>query len=923
MNFWSLTVACVVTLSLAEPTWGKEQPPIDFQRDIQPIFRKHCYSCHGPKKQRSGFRLDVKALALKGGELHQPTIVPGKSADSPLIQVIRSADEDVQMPPDGNRLPKETIALLARWVDEGAKWPDGADDTVLADPTKHWSFQPLRKPVIPASDGMWGNNPIDEFILTKLRQAEMQPAPPASRTDLIRRVYFDLIGLPPTVEEVEAFNSNPAPDAYEQLVERLLASPRYGERWAQHWLDVVRYADTHGYEVNTERPNAWPYRDYVIKALNADISYPQFVKDQLAGDQTGAHAATGFLVTSSVLLPGQIGKDAPSIRLARQDALDEIVINASQSFLGLSIGCARCHDHKFDPISQKEYYSMQAFFAGVEYEDREIPPADAKGSTTTRKELEQQLHNILIQRAMLEPAFGTGGRSQINPMLNVERFAPVTTTAVRMVIEKANRLEPCVDELEIFNISGKNAALTSSGGKVTATGSKESPNRHSLKFINDGTYGNSSSWMSHQVGRGEVTCEFPQPETIHRIHWGRDRLGEFQDRLATTYRFEYRDEQGKWHLLCDSTDRKPKVQPKPTPTAGQWHLFERILVKNLDAERKTLEQSLQAVKPQLVFAGQFRKPDDIRFLHRGDPEQPKEQVPPAPPAILGGKPLALDAAESTRRTYLADWIGSNSNPLTARVLVNRLWQGHFGIGIVASSSDFGISGTAPSHPELLEWLAAEFIESGWSIKAMHRLMVLSATYQQSGRILPEYLARDADCRLLWRYPTRRLDAEVIRDAMLAVNGRFNQEMGGSGYNLFDRRGGLTGFKPIESFDYRGRKRMIYAHRVRRERDAVFGAFDCPDFGQSTSQRRESTTPLQALSLFNSQFTIDESKAFAEKVIQQVGDDLNLQITTAYQLALGRKPDTTERALVTPIVQQHGLAVLCRVLYNSNEFLLIP
>jgi len=327
-----------------------------FVREVRPILEKHCYECHGSSKQKSGLRLDIKSAAFKGGDGYAPIIVPGKSDDSPLVQFIRGDDKEMLMPPKGSRLSANEIATVTKWVDEGAIWPDGVDLAKVEDRRDHWSFKPLAQPVLPEiREKSWPRDPIDQFILARLEKEGLKPALEADRATWLRRVTLDLTGLPPTPEQVSKFVRDKRPNAYRLAVDELLESPRYGERWAQHWLDVVRYADTHGFEVNTERPNAWPYRDYVIRALNKDTPGDRFIREQIIGDQLGEDAATGFLVTASVLLSGQIGADEPSKRLARQDSLDEIVMNIGQSFMGLSIGCARCHDHKFDPISQREY----------------------------------------------------------------------------------------------------------------------------------------------------------------------------------------------------------------------------------------------------------------------------------------------------------------------------------------------------------------------------------------------------------------------------------------------------------------------------------------------------------------------------------------------------------------------------------------
>jgi hypothetical protein len=428
--------------------------------------------------------------------------------------------------------------------------------------------------------------------------------------------------------------------------------------------------------------------------------------------------------------------------------------------------------------------------------------------------------------------------------------------------------------------------------------------------------------------------------------WGRDREGQFTDRLATSYVIEADDAAGEWRVVADSTDRAKFVpgdnKPASFSTAG-LNPDEMKEATRLMDEKKKLESGIKAAADgRLAFAGTFRAPDKIHLLNRGDPEQPKDEVEPAVLGVLGTTRLPKDVAEQERRRVLADWIASPQNPLTARVMVNRIWQGHFGTGLVETPSDFGRNGARPSHPELLDWLASEFERSGWSVKHMHRLIVLSAAYRQSSEasqsghrsaenlntdsLNTDYskaLQADADDRLLWRFHSRRLESESIRDSMLAISGKLNLKMYGRGFDLFNNRGGLSGFKPVESFSGDGLRRMIYAHKVRREREAVFGAFDCPDAGQSTARRRESTTPIQALNLFNSRFTLEQADAFAARVKAEVGDDSAKQIRRAYQLALSRNPTSAELADVRPVVAAHGLPTLCRALFNSNEFLFMP
>ncbi len=805
------------------------------------------------------------------------------------------------------------------------------------DATGHWAFEPLSReaPPHPNATG-WARTIPDLWVLDALEKAGLDPSPEADRVAWLRRVHFDLTGLPPDPQACQAFEQDPRPDAPERVVEALLQSPAHGERWGQHWLDVVRYADTHGFEVNTERPHAWPYRDYVIGAFNADRPYPEFIREQLAGDQSGFDAATGFLVTASVLLPGQIGADEVSKRLARQDALDEIVVNTSQSFLGLSIGCARCHDHKFDPISSRDYFGMQAFFAGVEYGDRPLNDPESQARRDRLRDWRQRKSVVESSLSRMDPIARPGSptnhpptRVAVRARMNTDRFVPVTARRLRFTVLRTPSLEPCLDEVEVWSPDGRNVALASAGTRVSSSGDTTVENRHELRFVHDGVYGNSHSWMSSEKGRGWVVLEFPEPRRIDRVSWGRDREGEFADRLATDYRIEVETDTGDWITVADASDRKPFQGANPTDDEREIPLSgldpkTRQEAQALLAERLRLEREIAgAVASQQAFAGIFRKPDRIHLLRRGDPEQPGPEVAPGVPEVLGSMRLPADAPESERRRALAHWLAQPGQALIARVMVNRIWQGHFGTGLVDTPSDFGRTGSRPSHPGLLDWLAGEFMASGGSSKHLHRLIVLSSTYRQSSRLRPEAAARDTDARLLWRYPPRRLDSEPIRDAMLAVSGELDRRRGGRGFDLFDQRGGLSGFKPVESFPPEGLRRMVYAHKVRREPEAVFGAFDCPDAGQSTARRRESTTPIQALNLWNSRFTLERSSAFARRVRHEAGAEPRDQIQRAFRLALARRATGPEEQEALEAVHAQGLEVLCRALFNSNEFLFIP
>jgi len=744
-------------LAIALVCRGLAAEPVDFVRDVRPILDAHCIRCHEGERAESGFRLDVRAKALAGGDGHGLAIVPGKSAESNLVRFARGGAGVPRMPPADSGVapvPAAAVDLLARWIDGGATWPDGVDRVRLADPADHWAFRPVTvtsPPEVQRAD--WPAGDIDRFILARLEDAGLAPAAPADARTWLRRVTLDLTGLPPTPEEVEVFVAEPSAAARQRVVEKLLASPRFGERQAQHWLDVVRFAETDGYEVNTERPHAWRYRDWVVDAFNRDLPFDRFVTDQVVGDATGADAATGFLVTAAVLLPGQIGADDVSKRAARQDALADILVNLGDALLGLSVGCARCHDHKFDPLPARDYYALQAFFAGVHYGDRELP----------------------------DPATG-----RIEALL---RFA--------------------------------------------------------------------------------------------------------RQRLATA-------------LDADDAERDGAA-----------------------ADVTRLEAELVAVR-RFVYGGRFTEPEPTWLLRRGDAEQRGERLAPATPGLFaptaGSVSLAADAPEQERRRALAAWLVRPDHPLTARVIANRIWQTHFGTGLVETANDFGRSGTPPSHPQLLDWLAARLVAEGWSLKALHRLIVLSATYGQSSETDQRAGAIDAGCRLLWRFPPRRLEGEAIRDSILAVAGTLDLTAGGRGFDLFTTRGGLSGFPPIESFTGAGLRRMIYSHRIRMEKESVFGAFDCPDAGQTIGRRRQSTTPLQALALLNSPFTVDQSAALATRVGAETAgaaDPTGAAVARAFALVLGRAPEPDEADEARRLVADHGLPALARVLFNAGEFLFIP
>jgi mono/diheme cytochrome c family protein len=928
---------------------------VDFARDIEPIFKQSCFQCHGTGEISGGLKLGHRSNILSGGDSGEPAAVVGHSDQSKLVNLIARIDPDQVMPPKGDPLSTKQIGLVRAWIDQGLKMPEEKAEQVTL-----WSFQPVKKVDPPRLADPWAAQPIDAFVLEKLRANNLNPTPPADRVQLIRRVYLDTLGLPPSPEEIDRFVHSRDPKAYERLVDEVLASPHYGERWARHWLDVIRFADTDGYENNAERRNSYPFRDYLIRAFNQDRPLDRMIVEQLAGDAVGEDAATAFIVGGAVDRVGS--PDIVLTRTQRQDELADMVGTTGTAFLGLTVGCAKCHDHKFDPISQRDYYCMQAVFAGVEHQERPLKYIDG-GETEAAKAF----------------AADPGKRPAVSPIKNEENFPATLARSVRFTIRATNDgSEPCIDELEIYEapdaisdmkaspdktagdgpaksserknsnkdakafgegnskgsagssakttfvattantpIAGgatpeklvtaketkarkgkgktpaRNVALASAGAKVSSSGNFSGSEKHKLDHVNDGKFGNDNSWISNEAGRGWVQIDFPSEVSIDRIVWGRDRRRNFSDRLATDYVIEVATQPGKWRKVASGDDRR----------------------------------SLAAKLP-MVYAGSFVQPGPSYRLNRGDPMQPKEQV--VAEAIsslvsrLGSLGLKADSPEQQRRLALAHWIARPDNPLTPRVAVNRLWQHHFGAGIVASPSDFGRMGTPPTHPELLDWLAGELVRNGWHLKAIHRLILLSNTYQQADVPNPQGLATDATCRWLWRFPTHRLEAEAIRDSVLMASGAIDLTMYGHGFSVFEPNNNYVRvYNPRTTWGPAEWRRMVYMIKIRREPDGVFGAFDQPDAGQVCPKRSRSTTAIQALNMLNSSFMVQQSKMLAERVEREVGKKTPDCIRRAFLLTVGRAPEPDELAAGERLATDHGITSVCRALFNSNEFLFLP
>jgi hypothetical protein len=723
---WNLFATFVWTLLLmrfplgllsAEATVDKGSP--DFDTEVRPLLVKHCVACHSGSAAKGGLDLTNLAAATKGGE-SGVAIVPGNVEKSLLWTKISLAE----MPPE-KPLDEGTKSVLRRWITSGAQWGAGPIDLLGTTTDQRagydwWALQPIQRPAVPES-GESGGNPIDAFVRKRLAENGLTPATEAEPRDLIRRWYFDLTGLPPAPEEVQAFREALGNQGTAQgddvikmsVVDLLLASRHYGERWGRHWLDVVRFGESQGFERDKLRPDAWHYRDWVIQAFNDAMPYDEFVRLQLAGDvlypsDAAAVTATGFLVAGPWDEVGQSQRSPAMKAIVRQDEIEDYVGTLSQTFLGLTVNCARCHDHKFDPITQREYYQLASAVSGARHGSREVT-----------------------------------AKSGSDPY------------------------------------------------------------------------------------------------------------------------------------------------------------------------------SIYAVTPQVA--------ETAHLLERGNPATPGEVVRPSGVAAIQGTVadfgLAADAPDGERRTKLAEWIASDQNPLFARVIVNRLWHYHFGMGIVETPNDFGFNGGRPSHPELLDWLAAELVESGWKLKHIHRLIVTSRTYGQDSKLRPECAKVDAGNRLLWRRSPARLEAEILRDSILSVSGQLNLQYGGAPYQDFETYTSNSQFyTPTDPDTPDANRRTVYRTWIRSGRNHLLDAFDCPDPSTTAPQRAVTTTPIQSLALMNGSFVLRMSDRFAARVEAELPGVTAAQVDRVFQLAYGRLPAIDRRVTLTEFVQTHGLSALCRVVLNSNEFI---
>lgn len=910
------------------------------------IVGARCLSCHGAPKS-GGIDLRTRAATIASGALRM------QAGETRLWRAVSSG----RMPPTG-KLPARELEVLQRWISAGAPYPAASSEEPAAKARRSlWSLRPISRPAVPRTphDSL-ARNAVDRFVFAQLAARGLRPSAEADRRTLLRRVTLDLTGLPPTPDEMAAFLADRSPDAYEKVVDRLLASPAYGERWARHWLDVVRFGESHGYEQNHLRANAWPYRDYVIHAFNTDKPYNRFVLEQLAGDVVASgdpigSVATGFLVAGihdTVTIQEEQGT-----RQQRANDLEDIVSTTGAAFLGLTIGCAKCHDHKFDPISQRDYYRMAAVFAGVRHGEREVPRKrlTVKESEELRSlqerisELTDRINKIdseARQTVLARRGEAPATRPAVSARRNEDTFAPVRARFVRFTIHATvDGAEPCLDELQVYAPdSDVNLALASRGARAAASGVLEGFAIHKVAHLNDGRFGNEWSWISNERGAGWAQIELPEATTVARVVWGRDggEIPRFDDRLPNVYRIQVSLDGKRWTTVSTDAGRAG-TSDYVHPDALREAMTPEQRKERAEADRSrrlALERATALEGRQKAYAGVFTKPEPVHLLQRGDVMQPQEEVAPGTiqsvtvrPAL---PPLPAEASDAERRLWLARWITHPSNPLTARVIVNRIWQGHFGRGIVPTASDFGFAGLPPSHPELLDWLAAGLVEGSlqsgkpdsrlaWRLKPLHRLLVTSHVYRQQTASRPEAARADASNELLWRMPLRRLEAEAIRDAILQTTGSLNRAMGGPGYRLFKYNVvNVAIYEPEHDHGPETWRRGIYAIQARGIRDDLLGVFDCPESSVRTPRRDSTTTALQALSLLNGPFMLRQAERMADRIRTAGAASAADQARAAFRLTLCRSPEPSELAEAALLVQQHGLPALCRALMNTNEFL---
>ena len=988
----TLTASTVFLLSLSVARAGDAR--VDFDRDIRPILSGKCFQCHGPdaESRKGDLRLDSLADATASRDGSR-AVVPGKPDQSALVTRITSNDESIRMPPADSKLELSDaeIRLLRTWIAEGAQW------------TQHWSLQPLVSPTVPDVPDEypgWARNSIDHFVLKRLSEKQFTPSKEADKRTLIRRVTFNLTGLPPTPEHIAAFLADTSDEAFERVVDRLLASPRYGERWARHWMDAVHYADTHGHDEDAIRENAWPYRDYLIESFNSDKPYASFVQEQIAGDvlfpdSSDGVVALGMLAAGPWDESSQMGIQDGTIdkEIARYLDRDDMIATVTNTFLSMTVHCARCHHHKFDPIPTEDYYSLQAVFAGVDRVDR---PYDRDAGTASRRQ------HLLMEKASLEVR-DVADSSLLDPKVlarvaDWERRRPVSEWHVLKLDTVKSTGEATVTKKDDGSVlfSGKRPEIDVytmtthlKSQRVTAVrlevlladglfkngpGRQDNGNLHLSEFkllaaTGDGEpravalhkpiadFDQSGWTIAHALDGNPKTAWgiYPQVGQPHQA------IFELKEPIGATggvtLTFVLEQLHGGGHLigrprLSATAASNPSAASALSVVPAE---IESILTvdpaKRNDSQQSTLSlfvltrenaAALAELPPQpMVYSiasdfqpkGNFvptRTPRAVHVLRRGNVLDPIERATPGALSCIDGLKSQFSTIdlsdEGQRRAALAKWASARENVLTWRSIVNRVWHHHFGHGLVSTLNDFGRNGSSPTHPELLDWMAARFRDGNGSLKQLHRLIVTSAAYRQSSRHNELFARTDRDNVYLWRMNRRRLDAESTRDAILQMSGLVDWKMGGPPARQFVLTGGVhvTPTVKYEDFDLDSpdaRRRSVYRFIFRTVPDPFMEALDCPDASQLTPKRSTSMTSLQALAMLNSRFVVRYSEHIANRLEHDTADR-HQQIRLLFEMAFGRPPMNDELEAVAAYADQYGLPNACRIIVNSNEFMFV-
>ena len=867
-----LICLCAVSFNRSV-TPSHAQVPVSFSKDIQPILEQNCLRCHGQAMQSSRLDLSTREGAMRGGA-RWPAIVPGQAEDSFLYRLVAGLDKPA-MPLNGNKLTDAQIVAIKNWIDQGAHWdadivaaktqPNAAAfadlEKVQLPPgaREYWAFKLPAQAPVPAV-ALKLSNPIDRFLEKARQDKGLKAAPKADRLTLLRRAYMDLIGLPPTPQEIDAFMNDTAPGAWERLIDKLLASPHYGERWGRHWLDAARYADSSGYENDTDQPNLWRYRDYVIKSFNEDKPYNTFIKEQIAGDEIPGRTDDSLIATGFLRAGPRVRNHEHANPARRYDYLDDVLGAVGKGVLGLTVQCARCHDHKFDPILMKDYYAMEASIFGY-----------------------------------VEVEYPLGPREQADAYMRKITEISEKTAALKDQIAEIDK--PYHDRLALEEIRKKfppEMALA-----VAKPESERTP--------------------------GEKLLAIQLLETGVQI------------RSADADKVMSPEDAAKKKTLNDQIAALSAEMPKPLPMAsivtdGDWRSVGLGFGDYNKGACPKCELEYEGAGKFIEFGpgkGNYKVPPSY-FLMRGDPDSKAYPTKPGFLSVItnGNPPTELpppDGRTSGRRLALAEWLTSRDNPLPARVMVNRIWQHHFGKGIVPTLDNFGKMGEQPTNPELLDWLAVEFMNKGWSIKQMHRLIMTSEAYQMASEYNDAAGAKvDPEDTYLWRYRIQRLEGEIVRDNIMSVAGSIDLTMGGPAIFPHVEEESLKAlFRGIWRNHDDGPevwRRSVYIYQKRALPFPMLQVFDLPDQSQSFGARYVSTVPTQALTLLNDDFVIRQAQLFADRIKKEASDDVGKQIDLAYRLTLTRPPTATEQSLATDMIGSGSLVDFANVMLNLSEFL---